>query len=369
MRPLSSTPLDIRGMGEAAYSLPLWQQYEMRDLIAPANGDRDSLAYWSDTGRTYAVDELRRRRTQAGHLALVEEAGTRLNDSDLTLWGRPEADTDVSPVPGPNGLQGYRITHPSGDADTRIAQLMGSAATHTISFWARMDTPGDLQIRVGASTVLTVNATTEWQHFSHTLTIGEESFWNIYAGPLAGYTPTELAGVQVEQHPYPTSWIPGPGTARAACDVETSVITQNKGLLLFPFRRPYALTGSEQFRLYEASGGPSDLLINVNPTGTISTQIEGVGMGSTPAVDVTDWNIYGYAWNNGAARVFLNGTKEITASVADPIGSTVAFLYHGPFSANRYLNGVGGALQREGHSFTDDQIAAIMADELARLPA
>jgi hypothetical protein len=368
MRPLSSTPLDIRGMGEAAYSLPLWQQYEMRDLIAPAIDDRDSLAYWSDTGRTYAVDELRRRRTRAGQLALIEGAGAQLVARDLTTW------TDAAGRVTDLGDDTFRIVKTAGGTFS-IRDVYPIGNPHALRFQARLisgavisdDYIGLVNSSTPVSTVAVSSLTSEWQDYD-AVSLSDTDRAVILGRASSEWT-IEIRRVQVEQNPYPTSWIPGPGTARAADDVQTSVITQSKGLLLLPFRRPYALTGSEQFRLYEASGGTSDLLVNVSSAGTISTQIEGVGVGSTPAITVTDWNIYGYAWDNGAARVFLNGTKEVSASASDPIGSVFALLYGGPFSANRYLNGVGGAFLCEGCAFTDAQIAAISDDLLARLPA
>jgi hypothetical protein len=363
------------GVGEG--DPPLWKQYGMTDLIANAIVDRDSLAYYDVFSMVYGVDEFRRAKYgELGWLALIEGSGTQL--------GPPGGDITASPTIGGNsvltdlGNGEYRAYLPDGSG-TFFYFYDGAVISgdHTICFeWRK--TPGSVETgtltvqgqdasNAGPLYLLDATPPDEWTKVC--VTESEPGTSTYLAFFDTGGVDFQIRLAQFEQNPYPTSWIPGPGTARAADDVETSVITQSKGLLLLPFKRPYALTGSEQFRLYEASGGATDLLVNVSSAGTISTQIEGVGVGSTPAITVTDWNIYGYAWDNGAARVFLNGTKEVSASASDPIGSVFALLYGGPFSANRYLNGVGGALQREGYSFTDDQITAISDDLLARLPA
>jgi lysophospholipase L1-like esterase len=226
MRPLSSTPLDIRGMGEAAYSLPLWQQYQMRDLIAQATCDRDSLAYWSDTGRTYAVDELRRRRTRAGYLALIEEAGTQL--------GPPGGDITASPTIGGNsvltdlGNGEYRAYLPDGSG-TFFYFYDGAVISgeHTICFeWRK--TPGSVETgtltvqgqdasNAGPLYLLDATPPDEWTKVC--VTESEPGTSTHLAFFDTGGVDFQIRLAQFEQNPYPTSWIPGPGTARAACDV------------------------------------------------------------------------------------------------------------------------------------------------------
>jgi hypothetical protein len=391
------------GVGEG--DPPPWKQYGMTDLIANAIVDRDSLAYYDVFSMVYGVDEFRRAKYgELGWLAKIEEAGTRLTPNQADGFDFPYGGTALGDVFTENTASGGHgiddspaQTITTGDKFTMSMDIPAYGRQHGV-LWLGDGSGRNAVIYWDAAAGTTVQQRvvgTHWVLVDHGIKNGRiylvaqaatnmttlssrvylddgTNSPDVHGAPqyMGDGTQTLLSRVQTEKNPYPTSWIPGPGTARAADDVETSVITQSKGLLLLPFRKPYALTGSEQFRLYEASGGAADLLVAVNPTGTIVAQIEGAPVGgvSTPSVTVTDWNIYGYAWNNGTARVFLNGTKEITASVADPIGSGAAFLYHGPFSADRYLNGVGGAFQREGYSFTDDQITAISDDLLARLP-
>jgi hypothetical protein len=404
MRPLSSTPLDIRGMGEAAYSLPLWQQYQMRDLIAQATCDRDSLAYWSDTGRTYAVDELRRRRTRAGYLAKIEEAGTRLNDRDLTTWtdnsgGSGSASATV------NADGSYRITLFSGDSYGGVLRESFAALASDGSFRCEAKLVSGstqyLSIKFGSgdptgqsdainSPVLDPDT---WTELTSSPVSGRSSVEFQARGPtesgvLDNTIEIDVRFVQVEQNPYPTSWIPGPGTARAAGNPGvdlgsnplpatgwTAVVTgqslwlptQTTGQkLAFAAWTTTSLTGASQVEVLQNSGGENQMRFGVRDGAGYLSQL-------TSAAYVSPTNRVAYCVRAEAAQTVLRIYDE-TGLREQIINSKVAanpLRYIGcgarPGGNGKQWDGTIG-LKIGRQEYTDAQLDAIAADELARLP-
>jgi hypothetical protein len=392
MRPLSSTPLDIRGMGEAAYSLPLWQQYQMRDLIAQATCDRDSLAYWSDTGRTYAVDELRRRRTRAGQLALIEEAGTRLNDRDLTTWtdnsgGSGSASATV------NADGSYRITLFSGDSYggvlresfTALASdgafrceaklVSGSTQYLSIKFGS-----GDPTGQSDAINSPALNSNT-WAELTANPVSGRDSVEFQARGPtesgvLDNTIEIDVRFVQVEQNPYPTSWIPGPGTARAADDVTVQATAL-----------PALTTGMSWVCAIKVPAGSKTTdeqhIIRSNKTEywmnfvirRLSSKLrvdfgDGVNRANVAASDITEdeWNIIAATGApGGTLRLYLNGAEIGNASLALVGAFSPGSIKVAPSFVDTF--NMTAAAYVCGCQLTDAQIAAISDDILARLPA
>jgi hypothetical protein len=367
----------------------------MRDLIAQATCDRDSLAYWSDTGRTYAVDELRRRRTRAGQLALIEEAGTRLNDRDLTTW------TDNSGGSGSasaviNSDGSYRITLCSGDSYGGVLRESFTALASDGSFRCEAKLVSGstqyLSIKFGSgdptgqsdainSPVLDPDT---WTELTSSPVSGRSSVEFQARGPtesgvLDNTIEIDVRFVQVEQNPYPTSWIPGPGTARAADLAHANINDGQKGTLIIwmdgadwsaasrgeiitPIRDPDNADYLVSFIGLAAGNNPMSIAFRRTTTSGVET------ISSAGVYDGTAPGCFALRWQPGGMDIRHDGSAVASTS---PVGD---YLY-----TSRVRLGAGVLGGREvdrkigvwyvPRYLSDAAVDAISDDLLARLPA
>lgn len=355
----------------------LAERLGMVSLIPPATFSRASVAYLAERDYLAAVDAPRTYRRNGTDRLLVEESATRLDPAGGDITASPFIAANSVLTDEGDGVYGAYLPSMSNTFFYLYSGSALSAASHTLRFQWRK-TPGSTETgtltvqgqdasNAGPTYVAAQTPPDSWEWVSATVSEPGTSIRLAFFD--SGGVDFQIRFCQFEQSPYPTSWIPGPGTTRAADDAFTTPFTANSGAILFAFRRPYPPATGEHFRLIESSGGGSDLLISVSTVGEVVARIEGSSVGAaSAALTLTDWNTYTYAWDNGQAATYVNGVLLSSVAAADPVGSATVQLYGGP-PADRYLNGLGTAYEGRGRAYPASEIAAISDDLLARLAA
>ncbi len=303
---------------------------------------RSSVAYLSD-GTQVAANVPRFEPGKFGQAVLVEEGTTNLllysQDFTQSVWNKRYV--DVSSAGTYLGYPATRFTPNTPGQVSWVTQtfLASGAAnrTFTWSFWARGQTNRQFRVNFygGVSktfAVYTINLTTEWQKFTITHTFPSEAtsariqWGNIL--PYWGFDYTdwiEVAGVQVEEKPYATSYIKTTSTT-ATRSSETltiptaGVLNKDEGTIEL-WINPITAQNWNQFFSMSISTGR--FLLYFSSAGVVFWDYGPINSGLMTGTGVAvagQWLHVAMRWSasKGSRELFVNGQYIGTKSFTPP---------------------------------------------------
>jgi len=391
---------DVNNNGVIAEALPLSTKNactgDLKTSSINITFTRNSVAYTSN-GAQVGVDIPRFEQGKFDKAVMVEEGTTNLlqysEDFSQSVWFKTRVDISSAGTYLNYPVTRFTPNTPGQPSEVSQTFLSSGAAnrTFTWSFWARGQTNRQFRVNFygGASVSYTINLTTEWQKFviTHTFPPNATSAriqWGrvfIYhlrtlnVAPYWGVDYTdwiEVAGVQVEEKPYATSYIKTTSSS-ATRSPETltiptaGVLNPQEGTVEFWLpagRRTYGTNLPLQFIVDIGGTGSSGANVHISTEGKLRAQI-----GNGTVLDILTSDIVlnpnqayyvAFKWWSGYYAISVNGVTKIKAFNHNFVPySNLHLGCDGGYQ--RWLNGLIDDLRISSRARTDEEIAAAYA--------
>jgi len=308
---------------------------------------RSSVAYLSD-GTQVAANQPRFEQGQFGQAVMVEEGTTNLllysEDFTQSVWVKARVN-----VSSAGTYLGYHVTrftpNTPGQLSAVSQKFLASGAanrTFTWSFWARGQTNRQFHVNFyggvdGTFVRYAINLTTEWQKFTITHTFPSNATsarieWG-NARPYWGIEYTdwiEVAGVQVEEKPYATSYIKTISTtatrSHETLTIPTAgVLNPQEGTVEILLYVNQAIRDSSAVRrFFEHLPGPgnSNRITMQHNNASYWLFTIGDANGNVHSLSIADsevadgWRLFAMKWGASEFAVYVDGVKK--ASISNP---------------------------------------------------
>ena len=259
---------------------------------------------------------------QRTNLALWSE------DLTQTAWAKTNSGTiTANSTISPDGTQtADTLNAGANSAQAQQAQTGTSGAVYTVSIWVKRITgTGNVFLRAVENADTLIAVTSDWQRFTATVT---STSTTIRVGVKLATSGDEVAiwGGQIELGAYPTTYIPTTSaTATRVADsfsrsniYTNGLITASGGTWFVELRGNLALTrdgGSNNLILSDAVGTTYFRMRNSGATNSRLLIQKGIVGTSTDLFQTTTDTVkIAIKWNGSTADVFVNGTKQVSAT-------------------------------------------------------
>ena len=228
---------------------------------------------------------------------------------DSTLYESPE---------GVNNA--YKLNLPS--IISRITHAVQYNGAHTFSVWMKADTSGTISLRCATGNPAVSeqkNVTTEWQKFDITAT--DANYWQVIRNSGDTLSSVYIYGHQIEQGPYPTSYIPTYGSSQTrAFEVNglglSPVLSDNYSVFAEVTRITETFINNGEFIDYRSSSDTNDRLRMYNyNNGRIRFRLYyNDGTNNSFFSNSGDWAKgdtikFCFTYNNGNIFIYANGEQ------------------------------------------------------------
>jgi hypothetical protein len=319
-----------------------------------------------------------------GHI-LLEPTSTNLITYSEDIDSLNDGDGEVavnstltyeSDVVAPDGSLGvYRIQNPA-TASTYLKVTNNTTAAQSMSVWVKAKTVGTnnqftlYRDGTGSSVSDVKTATGEWQRFEYSWsTVGSGAYFINNDGDTY-ISDLYVWGIQVENLPYTTSYIPNHGTAagvtRAAETLNGSgnstLINTTQGTIYLESK----LGGTTGTKLFSIGAGTNNadpaVLVGYSGSNMYFDFIDGSSLVDSPdirfvsGINTDSYNKMAVSYTSTSVTVFLNGVKKVTKSGVDftPTNSLKA-LYAG-YGVGSKFEGEVKTVAVFNEAFEDDEL-------------
>ena len=376
---------------------------ETKTFIFTANANSDSIYTKRNSAGTYSwsidnvsvkditfstdVDLARINydsNGENGHI-LLEPTSTNLITYSEDIDSLNDGDGEVavnstltyeSDVVAPDGSLGvYRIQNPA-TASTYLKVTNNTTAAQSMSVWVKAKTVGTnnqftlYRDGTGSSVSDVKTATGEWQRFEYSWsTVGSGAYFINNDGDTY-ISDLYVWGIQVENLPYTTSYIPNHGTAagvtRAAETLNGSgnstLINTTQGTIYLESK----LGGTTGTKLFSIGAGTNNadpaVLVGYSGSNMYFDFIDGSSLVDSPdirfvsGINTDSYNKMAVSYTSTSVTVFLNGVKKVTKSGVDftPTNSLKA-LYAG-YGVGSKFEGEVKTVAVFNEAFEDDEL-------------
>jgi len=341
---------------------------------------RPSVAYTSG-GTQVGVNVPRFEAGKFGQAVMVEEGTTNLlqysEDFSQSVWLKTRVDISSAGTYLNYPVTRFTPNTPGQPSDVRQTFLSSGAAnrTFTWSFYARGQTNRQFTINFygGASGTFasyTINLTTEWQKFTITHTFPSNATlaciqWG-NSSPYWGVEYTdwiEVAGVQVEEKSYATSYIKTTSsTATRSPEILTipgEVMPDNEGTITLWARK----NDFQVIRLRKILDAESPRIDwQWNDTGRYCADFGGANLSVADPARDTEWHFYAITYSGRTVKLYFDGLLVASGQATQDLKSFTT-LYLGTRyapSGNWYTaDAIIDDLRISSRALTDEEIAAL----------
>ena len=250
-------------------------------------------------------------------------------DLTQTAWAKTNSGTiTANTTISPDGTQtADTLTAGANSGQVQQAPTGTSGAVYTVSIWVKRITgTGNVFLRAVENTDTLIAVTSDWQRFTATVT---STSTTIRIGVKLATIGDAVAiwGGQIEAGAYPTTYIPTTSaTATRIADsfsrnniYTNGLITSSGGTWFVELRGNISYVrdnSGETLGIGDTTSLATNALIMRNGVGTSRLQIfkRISGAATTLYTTTTDTVKIAIKWNGTSADVFVNGTKEVSAT-------------------------------------------------------
>ena len=324
---------------------------------------------------------------------LIEEQRTNLvtHSGDLTdgSWSAIGIPTPTAISDGPYGLPAFEVTGLDTSGD-RLDYTTGTAAqdgdTYTYSCWLKGS--GTIKITVnsftgvGGSNEIPITLTDEWVRHSVTHTFSSPT-GNVRAHAVitrtTGTAPTVyIAGPQIEEGSFPTSYIPTSGGQKtrdpdiASIPVSAFGYNQEAGTVVVDFAtlatfgsrtndgvfslRDNSTDVDDFLRVYLPSNDNLNVQVKSNNSSVFGTNIQ------TDLPEQSETKVaFGFTSGSYAASVDGGAAQSLSTSTTYPVAGEITEMAIGEINGNAFLNGHIKSLSYFPRRLTDAQLQELTA--------